>query len=130
VRDFHGNGKKDLVVVNLSSNNFSVLASNGDGTFGAADTYPTGVFPFAVVAADFNGDGKADLALAMSMDNNIAVIPGNGNGSFTQDQEIDFQVGPEPHFVVAGDFNRDGKIDLAVANSASNTISVLINNSR
>jgi hypothetical protein len=45
VRDFHGNGKKDLVVVNTTSNNFSYLASNGDGTFGAADNYVTGVGP-------------------------------------------------------------------------------------
>ena len=117
MRDFDGNGKQDLVVVNLMSNDFSFLASNGDGTFRAAANHPMGIFPFSVVAADFDRDGKADLALAMSADNLIAVIPGNGDGSFAD--EIDFPVGPEPHFVVSSDFNRDGKIDLAVANSAS-----------
>jgi hypothetical protein len=37
-------------------------------------------------------------------------------------------VGTTPHFIVAGDFNGDGQIDLAVANADSDTVSILFNN--
>jgi hypothetical protein len=39
-----------------------------------------------------------------------------------------FDAGAEPYAVVVGDFNRDGKPDLAVANSHSNMVSVLLGN--
>src|SRR5262245_7021863 len=37
-----------------------------------------------------------------------------------------FPVGGHPVGVAIGDFNRDGKLDLAVANSGDNTISILL----
>jgi hypothetical protein len=40
----------------------------------------------------------------------------------------DFPVGIEPYSVSVGDFNGDGMPDLAVANSGSNNVSVLLNN--
>ena len=55
------------------------------------------------------------------------MFPGNGDGTFGD--PLTFTVGSSPHFVVA-DFNGDGQIDLAVANSDSDTISILFNNSR
>src|SRR2546427_3865796 len=38
----------------------------------------------------------------------------------------DFPVGTHPQSVAVGDFNGDGRPDLAVANSGSNTVSVLL----
>src|SRR5436309_2917389 len=46
--------------------------------------------------------------------------------SFTS--QGDSAVGPHPQWVAVGDFNRDGKQDLAVANAGSNTVSVLLGN--
>jgi hypothetical protein len=40
----------------------------------------------------------------------------------------DFAAGSVPFSVAVGDFNGDGKPDLAVANGGSNSVSVLINN--
>ena len=42
--------------------------------------------------------------------------------------QVDYAVGSAPDSVAAGDFNGDGKLDLAVANSESNTVSLLLGN--
>src|SRR5262249_61687508 len=59
--DFNGDGRTDLVVANVNSNDVSVLLGNGDGTFLPSVQYVAGSFPYAIVAGDFNGDGRTDL---------------------------------------------------------------------
>ena len=54
----------------------------------------------------------------------MSVLLGNGDGTF-QDQ-VTYPVGREPDALVAGDFNGDGRTDLAVANYGSNDVSVLL----
>ena len=39
---------------------------------------------------------------------------------------VDYAVGPEPFSVAVGDYNRDGKLDLAVTASALNVVSVML----
>ena len=50
----------------------------------------------------------------------------SGNG--TLQGKVDYTTGSEPWSVTSGDFNGDGKQDLAVANAYSNTISILLGN--
>jgi hypothetical protein len=57
---------------------------------------------------------------------NVTVVLGNGDGTF-QDAR-NFNTGSYPSFVAVGDFNGDGRLDLAVANSGSDTVSVLLGN--
>ncbi len=63
--DFDGNGKKDLLQINKSSNSGRVLLSNGDGTFTLASQLDDGTIESALamitVTADFNGDGLTDI---------------------------------------------------------------------
>ena len=128
VGDFNGDGKPDLAVANEASGNVSVLLGNGDGSFQAAQDFAAGDTPVFVAVGDFNGDGVEDLAVA-NLDvssNNVSVLLGIGDGSFQTAQ--DFGAGRAPDSVVVGDFNGDGKPDLAVANQSSNNVSVLINN--
>ena len=68
----------------------------------------------SVAVADFNGDGNADVAYATSASGvgYAVVLPGNGDGTFQP--SLASQVGPPGGLVAAGDFNRDGKADLAV----------------
>lgn len=66
-----------------------------------------------------------DLAVANWVDNTVSILIGNGNGTFQP--HIDLPVGLNPRSLTAGDFNGDGKIDLAVANQGDNTISILGN---
>ena len=59
-------------------------------------------------------------------DNTVGVLIGNGNGTFRA--KTDFATGKDPGMVAAGDFNLDGKIDLATANDTSNSVSILLGN--
>ena len=51
-----------------------------------------------------------------SVDNTVMILLGNGNGTFGAPLTI--PVGTAPVAIVAADFNNDGKLDLAVLNSA------------
>jgi hypothetical protein len=92
-----------------------------------------GDVPADPVAGDFNGDGRLDLAFNL-LSNEIALLLGNGDGTFQEPRT--FAVGeffkPDKSFgvgsLIAGDFNRDGRLDLAVSNAGSNDVSVLLGN--
>ena len=118
--DFNGDGKLDLVVADAgvypTNGGVSVLLAKGDGTFQAAVNYSAGGFPRSMATGDFNGDGKLDLAV-VSHDNystSVLVLLGNGDGTFQS--PVAYGAGPYTYSVAVGDFNADGKPDLAVAN--------------
>jgi uncharacterized repeat protein (TIGR01451 family) len=134
VGDFNGDGIPDLAVANYSNDTISVLLGKGDGTFKAQATYPVGSSPgsFSTLAVgDFNRDGRLDLAVSNCRCFNpgpstISVLLGNGDGTFQS--QIEFAAGSTPVGVVTGDFNRDGKLDLAAINYPDNKLSVLLGN--
>jgi hypothetical protein len=126
VGDLNGDGNLDIATVN--GNSVSIFIGNGDGTFGAETDYQAPGTAVAVGMGDFNGDGKLDLAIANNTPNGVSVLIGNGDGTF-QGGTVVYPVGKGPDWnVVVRDFNGDGKLDVAVADSADNTVSVLLGN--
>jgi hypothetical protein len=134
VGDFNGDGKLDLAVANQSSNTVSVLLGDGTGKFTLASSPATDYGPSSVAVGDFNGDGKLDLAVVNlcgidptcsgSFPGTVSILLGDGTGNFTLASSPPTSYAP--YSVAVGDFNRDGKLDLAVANSGDGTVSVLL----
>jgi len=130
VGDFNGDGKLDLAVLNSADNTVTVLMGNGDGTFTVANTSPIAVYnPQYLVVSDFNGDGKLDLAVTNGTDGTLTILLGNGDGTFAEANGSPVSVGGYgyPTFLATGDFNGDGKPDLALIGS-SNTVTILLGN--
>jgi hypothetical protein len=115
VGDINGDGIPDLVVAayGYPSGTVNILLGNGDGTFGASQSYTVGYDPARVVLVDFNGDGKLDLAVAhVNGNGTVSIALGNGDGTFQAAQDYAFGWGLGDLGV--GDFNGDGYPDLAV----------------
>jgi len=137
VGDLNGDGVLDLAVSNRDSANVTVFLGNGNGTFQpGVDFFVFGSGPAAVVLGDFNGDGRLDIATANSFSNNVSVLLNNevlNAVALTLISFVDageFGVGSSPRSLVICDFNGDGQLDLAVANSQSNDLAVLFNATR
>ncbi len=84
--------------------------------------------PHAIASGDFNGDGKLDLAVAnYNATGTVGIFLGDGLGGLAA--PVLYNSGTAgaglPTAIVVGDFNGDGKLDLAVANSSNNTIGIL-----
>jgi hypothetical protein len=91
--------------------------------------YATGTFPRRVIAADFNGDGKLDLVSANQTGNNITIKIGAGDGTFPAATSVNITNpagATTPNDLVAGDFNGDNKLDLAVVNGTNN-VTIFLN---
>lgn len=112
VGDFNRDGKLDLAVADL--NGLHILLGNGDGTFQTPALYTTPCIPIFVTTGDFNNDHKLDLLVTYSGGCvYVGVYLGNGDGTF-QPTPIETTPLYSPAAVGVGDFNRDGRLDIAV----------------
>jgi hypothetical protein len=130
VGDFNGDGIPDLAVADQQevSNGLTILLGNGDGTFTAAASPQTGSLPNSVAVGDFNGDGIPDLVVDNG-GNTVTILLGKGDGTFTaKSLSVATGGGVLPEAVAVGDFNGDGKADLALTNGAFDTVTVLLGN--
>jgi hypothetical protein len=113
--DFNNDGKLDLAIASSTSGTVTILLGNGNGTFKQGTNLTVSGTARSIALADFNGDHKPDIAVSDSQSYMTWVFLGQGNGTFKL-ADTSYYGGDS---LVAGDFNADGKQDLAFA-SASN----------
>ena len=121
--DFNNDGKLDLAVSNRTSGTVSLLAGNGDGTFGTALSISTTVPALSMTSGDFQADGHLDLVTSGGGSSLVFVYPGFGDGTFQFPIEI--EVGTGMSRIAVGDFNRDTIKDLAIAGDNSQVYTLL-----
>jgi type II secretory pathway component GspD/PulD (secretin) len=139
----------DVVLVNSTSNNVSILLGSVDATTGKAtglfteapgSPFAVGNNPRSVIVADFNGDGFLDLAVANQGDNSISLFRGHGDGTFVEFPGSPFKLTntttiseTAPVAMASANFrnsintiNNGAEVDLAVVNQGTNNVTILL----
>jgi hypothetical protein len=128
VGDFNGDGRLDVAVAKQFSETVSILLGNGNGTFAppqvfAARGTDSTFTPSSLVVGDVNGDGRADLVVNLiggedSVVSQLGVLLGHGDGTFGA-PILNSPQGGEDGDLALGDFNHDGRLDVAVGGHAA-----------
>ncbi len=135
IGNLDADGKPDLAVANYNSNTVSVfrnISTLGNISFTAKVDFTTGTNPYDVKIGDLNGDGKSELAVSnnSNISNSISVFRNTSvSGSISFAAKIDFITGVNPNNLSIGDLDGDGKSEITVSNTNSNTLSLLRNTS-
>ncbi|CAF1944133.1 unnamed protein product [Rotaria magnacalcarata] len=111
VGDFNNDNKLDIVLTNWGDNSVSQILGYGNGNY----TQPI---------INSTGSGSHPVSAAVGIDS-IGIFLVYGNGSFAE--QLIFSTGPSssPQFPIAGDFNKDGQLDLAIANYGTTNVGIL-----
>ncbi len=143
VEDFNGDGHLDVAVANAQGGGgVTPLFGDGTGNFKQATppapvTYPANTpIPGPIIAGDFNSDGRLDLAVADQGSSVVSILLQQSDGTFasgttfstqaTDPTNSNLTVGHGPVALVAADFNKDGKLDIATANFTDNDVTVML----
>jgi hypothetical protein len=136
VGDFNNSGKLGLAMANLSEENVLILLGNGDGTFSLPTSFVDsgGNYTDTLAVGDFLGNGNIDLAVANSPTGlPIDIVLGCGDGAFNQGPISANGNLTSAYMPAVGDFNGDGKLDIAVTGggyglNTVNAVTILLGN--
>src|SRR5258706_493931 len=137
VADFDLDGKMDVVVADencatppCGMGSISVLRGNGDGTFRAKHDFQSNLSTGFVAVANFDRDGAPDVVAVNSevfdTYGTVGYFRNMGAGTFAT--PVEYTTGQASTAVVVGDFNNDGKLDMAVLNSEGSNLTLEFGN--
>jgi hypothetical protein len=124
IEDVPANGPTGLTIADVDDDGLPDLISSGDSGevmvqsshpdgFTVSRTLDVGGRAIGVVAVDLNGDARPDIAAVDNQNDRVVVALATAAGGFGALQNYSVSVGPTG--ITAGDFNNDGRVDLAVA---------------
>ncbi len=137
--DFNGDQRLDAAVANFGSNDVSLLLGKGDGTFESLVKIGLNSNPASVafglnqiISDDLNNDNVRDLLVVGFISDDVSILIGKGDGTFQNAQNFpSFPLanafGGGSTTMVTHDFDGDGFLDIAVANFANDSITIMIN---
>lgn len=123
IGDMNHDGKPDIV--STGRDEVVIFVGNGDGSFQAPVTVRGGASISTITITDVNGDQLPDIAMA---EEPPKVLLGRADGTFNNLNPGDAGLPADSYFIGAGDFNGDGKSDLAQAEQFGNRVAVFLAN--
>lgn len=133
IGDIDRDGKPDLAVSNGLGNSISVLRNTstiGVISFATKVDFVITNNNYSVSMGDMDGDGKVDLMASNGNSNTISVLRNTSTiGTVSFATKVDFATGTNSSSLCIGDIDGNGKLDIAITNQTSNTLSVLRNTS-
>jgi FG-GAP-like repeat len=126
--DFDRDGRVDLAVANADANAIDVLLTTRAGGLKASRRFAAAGGPRGLTATDIDRDGRLDIAYTSFSLHAVVVLFGDGAGNFSNRGIPATTLSANtsrPQGLVGGDFNHDGKTDLAVAETGAKVLSVL-----
>lgn len=124
--DFNQDGKLDIVSSNYWGHSSCFFTGNGTGKFFNPAYYPTPPYPLTIKVADFDRDGYPDLVTANAGSSHFSILQNKRDGAFNERLEF-ASGGDNTRCCAIGDFNKDGKIDVALGCESSFSVTVHLN---
>ena len=126
VADFNNDGRLDIAVSNMLSENIGVFLGYVKESFASATVHQIGSSsqPVSIAVGDFNNDIRLDVVVADRGTNEVAILYGSGYGTFSGQLTYSAGDGTYPSSVAVGDFYQDNQLDIAVVNSGTDDIGV------
>jgi hypothetical protein len=91
---------------------------------------PAGPHPGVLAVADLNHDSRPDLIVANLQDGTVTILLNDGGGRFHPAPGSPFVCGASPNDIAVADFNRDGHPDLAIVNTQTPFLTILLGDGR
>jgi hypothetical protein len=143
VADLDNDGDEEIISCEFNTNTVTVRKNLGGRTFADPVAYvvasPDFYYsrygnPIDVVAADVTGDGILDVVVTLANIKSIGTLPGNGDGTLGSTEYSGISSSGSyytifPETMVAGDFNGDGRVDIAVSAQWAEVIVMMTNQS-
>ncbi|MHC5114776.1 MAG: FG-GAP repeat domain-containing protein [Planctomycetota bacterium] len=127
--DLDGDDDLDIVTTTTGDQTVSLMLNDGAGVMGPEVVIPIGGWTGGTTVADLDGDGDGDIAVTAVIGGNkrIVILLNDGAANFTMDGQ--YAVTFNPAEIAAGDFDGDGDLDLACANTwTPGAVCVILNN--
>lgn len=130
--DFDGDGKTDIVFAGNDASKAAVfrnITTTGTIQFDNVKEFDATAAPDGIRVTDLDGDGKVDIVLGLGNFNMSALKNTSTSGNISFAPPVKFTPGVFTgwHVLCTGDFNTDGKQDVAVASEYNRTITVYTN---
>jgi len=125
VADLNGDGTKDLAVISGAgygnpNTALIVLTNSGKAVFNTETAYSIPQSAANIIMAAFTSSKAIDILLTPSTPALDALLMNNGKGVFGDGATFATQAAPT--YMISGDFNKDGRVDLATVNSSGLTV--------
>ncbi len=124
--DLDNDGYPDIAAYNLFSNTLDFFYNNSRGVFKLVRSFKMNNKIQSLHAVDFDNDSYQDLLYVK--DNSIIIKYGDFTASY--DTTVTITTSFHPDKFLVGDFNKDGKLDIAYADFDEGIISVIYNKNK